>query len=109
MQYALGSQEGCARWGKTNLIPAYRPYWASREFLEQRTPLFGDWQFCQFWADQAQELSLEYFRPAGWDAVYTVVNKEMTPIMLGELPVEEGMARIVEVATPDFERTRCTE
>lgn len=109
MQFALGSQAGCAIVGQTNLIPAYRPYWSSPEFLALRSPLFGDWEWGKFWAQQAQELSPEYFRPAGWDAVHEVVSRVMMPIMLGELPVEDGMARIVEVATPEFERTRCTK
>lgn len=107
MKYALGSQEGanlCGGWG---IIPAYRPYLASQEFLDGRSPVFGDWAFNQVWADQEKEMSPEYFRPAGWGAVNTVVGKEMVPIMKGELSVEDGMARIVELATPDFERTRC--
>jgi len=29
-------------------------------------------------------------------------------ILREELSVEDGMARIIELATPDFERTRCS-
>jgi ABC-type glycerol-3-phosphate transport system substrate-binding protein len=107
MQYALGSVEGAARCGEWGIIPAYRPYLESDEFLSQRSPVFGDWEFCQFWAEQEKELSPEYFRPAGWGAVNTIVGREMVPILLDEYGVEDGMARIVELATPDFERTRC--
>jgi len=36
-----------------------------------------------------------------------VIGKEMVPILMDEYSVEDGMSRIVELATPDFERTRC--
>ncbi|RIK41135.1 MAG: hypothetical protein DCC55_12990 [Chloroflexi bacterium] len=107
MKYALGSVEGAARCGAWGIIPAYRPYLESEEFLSQRSPVFGDWEFCQFWADQEKELSPTFFRPAGWGAVNTIIGREMVPILLDEYSVEDGMARIVEIATPDFERTRC--
>jgi ABC-type glycerol-3-phosphate transport system substrate-binding protein len=107
MQYALGSVEGAARCGEWGIIPAYRPYLESDEFLSQRSPVFGDWAFCEFWAEQEKELSPEYFRPAGWGTVEVIVGKEMVPILLDEYGVEEGMARLVELATPDFERMRC--
>jgi len=107
MKYALGSVEGAARCGQWGIIPAYRPYLESSEFLEMRSPVFGDWAFNEFWQGQEKELSTEFFRPAGWGAVNDIVGKEMVPIMLGEYSVEDGMARIVELATPDFERTKC--
>jgi len=107
MKYALGSVDGAARCGAWGIIPAYRPYLESEEFLTQKSPVFGDWEFCKFWAEQEKELSTEYFRPAGWGAVSNIVGKEMVPILTGEYGVEDGMARIVELATPDFERTRC--
>ena len=45
--------------------------------------------------------------PAGWGAVDAIVGREMPPILTGEVSVEEGMQRIVDLATPDFERTMC--
>lgn len=107
MQYALGSVEGAARCGEWGIIPSYRPYLESAEFLSMRSPIFGDWAFNEFWQSQEQELSTEFYRPAGWGAVNDIVQKEMTPILTGEYSVEDGMARIVELATPDFERTKC--
>lgn len=107
MEYALGSLEGAALCGGWGIIPAYRPYLESSLFLDDRAPLFGDWPFNEFWASQEQELSTEFFRPAGWGAVNEVVGKEMPPILKGEISVEEGMKRIVEKAKPDFERTMC--
>ena len=107
MKYALGSVEGAARCGNWGIIPSYRPYLESDEFLGMRSPIFGDWPFNEFWQGQEKELSTEFYRPAGWGAVSAVIGKEMVPIMLGELSVEDGMARIVEIATPDFERTKC--
>jgi ABC-type glycerol-3-phosphate transport system substrate-binding protein len=107
MRYALGSVDGARRCGEWGIIPAYRPYLESEEFLSMRSPVFGDWAFNEFWASQEQELSTEFYRPAGWGAVNTVINKEMVGIMLDEYSVEEGMARIVDLATPDFDRTRC--
>ncbi|MDQ3249089.1 MAG: hypothetical protein M3Q45_07750, partial [Chloroflexota bacterium] len=108
MQYALGSTEGAARCGQWGIIPSYRPYLESEEFLALRSPIFGDWPFAEFWAGQEQELSTEFYRPAGWGAVETVIGKEMVPILKGEMSVEDGMGRIIELATPDFERTRCS-
>ena len=108
MKYALGSLDGAGRCGAWGIIPAYRPYLESAEFLDLRSPVFGDWPFNQFWADQEKELSPEYFRPAGWGAISTIVGKEMVPIMTGEYSVEDGMARIVEIATPEFERSMCS-
>lgn len=107
MKYALGSIDGATRCGTWGIIPAYRPYLESEAFLTQKSPVFGDWPFCEFWAAQEKELSPEYFRPAGWGAVSNVVGKEMVPILKAEYSVEDGMSRIVELATPDFERTRC--
>ena len=107
MKYALGTVDGAARCGQWGIIPSYRPYLQSEEFLSMRSPVFGDWNFNEFWAGQEQELSTEFYRPAGWGAVDTIVGKEMVPIMLDEIGVEEGVQRIVELATPDFERTRC--
>jgi multiple sugar transport system substrate-binding protein len=107
MKYALGSIDGAARCGTWGIIPAYRPYLESEQFLTQKSPVFGDYEFCHFWAAQEKELSSEYFRPAGWGAINNIVGKEMVPILTGEYSVEDGMARIVELATPDFERTRC--
>ncbi len=107
MKYALGSVDGANRCGQWGIIPAYRPYLQSEEFLSMRSPIFGDWAFNEFWATQEKELSTQFFRPAGWGAVNTAVGKEMVPIMLGELGVEDGVARIVEMATSDFERTKC--
>ncbi|MEZ4737585.1 MAG: extracellular solute-binding protein [Caldilineaceae bacterium] len=107
MKYALGTVDGATRCGAWGIIPAYRPYLESEAFLTQKSPVFGDWPFCEFWAAQEKELSPEYFRPAGWGAVNAVVQKEMVPILLDEYSVEDGMSRIVELATPDFERTRC--
>jgi hypothetical protein len=107
MKYALGGVDGASRCGEWGIIPAYRPYLESEEFSGMRSEIFGDWAFNEFWESQEQELSLEFYRPAGWGAIDQVVAKEMVPIMLGELSVEDGMARIVELATPDFERTKC--
>lgn len=107
MKYALGSLEGTILVGGWGIIPAYRPYLASKEFLEGRSPIFGDWPFNQFWASQEKELSLEYFRPAGYGAVESAVGKVMPEIMKGEISVEDGMAKIVELATPDVERVMC--
>jgi lactose/L-arabinose transport system substrate-binding protein len=107
MKYALGSVDGAARCGNWGIIPSYRPYLESEEFTSMRSPVFGDWAFNEFWREQEKELSTEFYRPAGWAAINTVVGKEMVPIMLGEVPLEEGMARIVDLATPDFERTKC--
>ncbi len=107
MKYALGSVDGASRCGQWGIIPAYRPYLESEEFFSMRSPIFGDWAFNEFWASQEKELSTEFYRPAGWGAVNTVVQREMVPILTGEYSIEEGMARIVELATPDFERTRC--
>jgi ABC-type glycerol-3-phosphate transport system substrate-binding protein len=108
MNYALGSVDGAARYSVWGVIPAYRPYLQSEACLAQRSPLFGDWPFCQFWADQEKELSPAYFRPAGWDAVNVAVQQEIMSIVLDAYSVEDGMSRIVERATPDFEQTRCT-
>jgi lactose/L-arabinose transport system substrate-binding protein len=107
MKYALGSVEGAARCGEWGIIPSYRPYLESEEFISMRSPVFGDWAFNEFWRSQEQELSSEFYRPAGWGAVSTIVETEMVPILTGEFSVEDGMARIVELATPDFERTKC--
>jgi len=107
MQYALGSIDGANRCGQWGIIPAYRPYLESEEFLSMRSPIFGDWAFNGFWASQEKELSLEFFRPAGWGAVNDAIGKEMVPILTGEMSVEDGMKRIIEIATPDFDRTKC--
>ncbi len=107
MQYALGSIDGANRSGQWGIIPAYRPYLKSEEFLGMRSPVFGDWAFNEFWAGQEKELSTEFFRPAGWGAVNDAIGKEMVPILTGEMTVEDGMNRIIEIATPDFDRTKC--
>ncbi|MDQ3250306.1 MAG: hypothetical protein M3Q45_13990, partial [Chloroflexota bacterium] len=107
MQYALASVAGAARCGQWGIMPAYRPYLASPDCLNLRSPLFGDWPFAAFWAEQEQELSPTFYRPAGWRAVDAVVGKEMVPILRDEVSLEEGIGRIVALATPDFERTRC--
>lgn len=107
MKYAFGTIEGAALAGSWGIIPGYRPYLKSPLFLRLKSPIFGDWYFNEFWAKQEQELSTEFFRPAGWGAVNSIVGKEMMPIMKGEYSVEEGMKRIAELATPDFERTMC--
>ena len=107
MKYALGTVEGAARCGEWGIIPSYRPYLESEEFTSMRSPIFGDWSFNEFWRGQEQELSTEFYRPAGWGAISSIVEMEMVPILTGEYSVEDGMGRIVELATPDFERTRC--
>lgn len=107
MQYALGSLDGATRVGASSLVPAYRPYLASAAFLAQRSPLFGDWSFGQFWAAQEKELSLAYFRPAGWDAVSAAVQQEMPAIVQDAYSVEDGMSRIVDRALSAFMQTRC--
>jgi hypothetical protein len=107
MKYAMGSLEGAALAGSWGIIPAYRPYLESPFFLQDTSFIFGDWLFNEFWAEQEKELSLEFFRPAGWGAVSAIVQREMPPILTGEVSVEEGMQRIVDLATPDFERTMC--
>lgn len=107
MRYALGTLAGTTRCGAGGMIPAYGPYLESAAFLAQRSPLFGDWAFGQFWAAQAQELSPEYFRPTGYAAVEAAVGQEMMPILMDEYSLEDGMSRIVELATPDFKRSRC--
>ena len=107
MKYAFGTIEGSALAGSWGIIPGYRPYLASPLFLRLKSPIFGEWLFNEFWAQQEKELSTEFFRPAGWGAVNTIIGREMMPIMMGEYSVEEGMQRIVELATPDFERTHC--
>lgn len=107
MRYALGSIEGCVLCGTWGIVPAYRPYLASPAFLKAQAALFGDWPFNEFWASQEKELSPDFYRPAGWGAVSAIIQKEMPPILKGEISVEKGMARIVELATPDFERTKC--
>jgi hypothetical protein len=107
MKYAMGSLEGAALAGSWGIIPAYRPYLESSLFLKSKSPIFGDWLFNEFWAEQEQELSLEFFRPAGWGAVNAVVGREMPAILTGEVSVDAGMQRIVDLATSDFERTMC--
>jgi hypothetical protein len=107
MKYAFGSIEGAALAGSWGIIPGYRPYLSSPLFLRQKSPIFGDWYFNEEWAKLEGELSTEFYRPAGWGAVSGIIQKEMVPIMLGEVGVKEGMERIVEMATPDFDRTKC--
>jgi len=107
MQYALGSIEGASLCGTWGIIPAYRPYLASPIFLKAVAALTGQWLVNEFWASQEKELSPDFFRPAGWGAVDAIIGKEMPSILTGELDVQKGMARIVELATPDFERSKC--
>jgi ABC-type glycerol-3-phosphate transport system substrate-binding protein len=107
MKYSLGSLEGaalCSAWG---IIPSYRPYLESPMFLRDTTALFGDWPHNEFWAAQEKELSLEYVRPAGWDAVNNALSEVLLPIMEGELGIEEGLEQAVELATSDFDRAKC--
>ena len=106
-QYALASVEGAAAYSAAGIVPAYRPYLTAKAFAEQRSPLFGDWSFGQFWAAQEQELSTAYFRPAGWEAVRTAVEQEMMAILSDTYSVEDGMSRIVDRALPEFMATRC--
>ena len=70
----MGSLEGAALAGSWGIIPAYRPYLESPLFLKAKSPIFGDWLFNEFWAEQEEELSLEFFRPAGWGAVNAIVG-----------------------------------
>ncbi|MCD6520747.1 MAG: extracellular solute-binding protein [Anaerolineae bacterium] len=107
MKYGFGTIEGAGLAGSWGIVPGYRPYLRSPLFLRMKSPVFGDWYFNEFWAKQEKELSTEFYRPAGWGAVNGIIQKEMVPILKGELSVEEGMKRIVELATPDFERTMC--
>jgi hypothetical protein len=107
MKYALGSVDGAARCGAWGIVPAYRPYLESEQFLTQKSPVFGELEYCRFWAGQEKELSPIYFRPAGWGAIANMVQREMAPILRDEVSVEGGMLRIVEMATANFERTRC--
>ncbi|MBC7237980.1 MAG: extracellular solute-binding protein, partial [Chloroflexi bacterium] len=89
MKYAFGTIEGAALAGSWGIIPGYRPYLKSPLFLRLKSPIFGDWYFNEFWAKQEQELSTEFFRPAGWGAVNAIVEKEMVPILKGEYTVEQ--------------------
>jgi lactose/L-arabinose transport system substrate-binding protein len=107
MHYALATVDGADRYSAENLIPSYRPYLQSATCQAQRSPLFGDWSFCSFWANQEKELFPDYFRPAGWDAVDAAVQQEMMAIVLDAYSVEDGMSRIAEIARPEFDRTRC--
>ena len=107
MKYSFGTIEGSALAGSWGIIPGYRPYLASPLFLRLKSPVFGDWYFNETWAALEKELSVDFYRPAGWGAVNAIVGKEMPPIMEGEYSVEEGMQRIVDLSTPDFERTKC--
>ena len=107
MKYAFGTIEGSALAGSWGIIPGYRPYLASPLFLRDKSPVFGEWMFNEFWAKQEKELSTEFYRPAGWGAVSSIIGREMMPIMKGEIGLEDGMAKIVEMSTPDFERTKC--
>ena len=108
MKYAMGSIEGAALAGSWGIIPGYRPYLESPLFLRQKSPIFGDWPFNEFWAQQEEELSMDFYRPAGWGAVNTAIQDEMVPILEDEFTVEEGMERIKDIAQPDFDRTKCT-
>ena len=107
MRYALASQAGATDYGAASVVPAYRPYLASAAFTEQRSPLFGDWSFGQFWAEQEEELSTIYVRPAGWEAVNSAVQQEMMGIILDAYSVEDGMSRIVERALAEFKQAHC--
>jgi ABC-type glycerol-3-phosphate transport system substrate-binding protein len=107
MRYSLGSLEGAALCGKWGIIPSYRSYLQSPLFLRDKTPLFGEWSHNEFWAAQEKELSLEYVRPAGWDAVNGAIAEVMPDIMEEAVTIEQGLEQIVEWATQDFERTKC--
>lgn len=107
MKYCLGTIEGCALCGAWGIIPSYRPYLESPLFLRDKTALFGDWPHNEFWAAQEKELSTEYVRPAGISAVYTALGEVIPSIMRGEVSIEDGLAQVVEMATPDFERSKC--
>lgn len=107
MHYALASLEGVTHYGAASIVPAYHPYLTTTAFTSQRSVLFGDWSFGQFWAEQEQELSTAYVRSAGWDAVNSAVQQEMMDIVLDSYSVEDGMSRIVERALPAFKQTQC--
>lgn len=107
MQYALATVEGAAALSTSGVIPAYRPLLTSAGFADQRSPLFGEWSFGQFWAAQEQELSPAYFQPAGWDAVRVAVDHELMAILNDTYAVEDGMSRIVERALPAFRQAQC--
>lgn len=107
MRYALASLEGATHYGAASVVPAYRPYLGLSAFTDQRSPLFGDWSFGQFWAEQEQELSPTYVRPPGWEAVNRAVRQEMMSIVFDSYSVEDGMSRIVEIALPEFKQAQC--
>jgi len=108
MKYALGSTEGAALAGQWGIIPAYRPYLESEEFISGRSPIFGDWAFNEFWAGQEKELSTTFYRRAGFNPINTAIQEIMPSIMDGEVSVAQGMQDIVTLAQPDVERVACT-
>jgi hypothetical protein len=107
MQYALGSLEGAALCGGWGIIPSYRPYLSSSLFLKLRSPVTGDFALNEFWAKQEKQLSPNFFRPAGWGTIDTGLAATMPKIMKGELTVEQGMAEVEKLVSPDFERAKC--
>jgi ABC-type glycerol-3-phosphate transport system substrate-binding protein len=107
MKYALGGLEGAALCGKWGIIPAYRPYLQSPLFLRSKTPLFGDWPYNEFWAAQEKEMSLEYFRPAGWNETNTAIEQIMPDIMSGKIGIKAGLDEAVKKAQVEFDRVRC--
>jgi multiple sugar transport system substrate-binding protein len=104
MKYAFGTLEGAGLVSTWGIIPSYRPYLESPLFIAQRSGLFGNWAHNEFWAKQEPELSAEFYRRAGFDPISNAVGQVMPSIMEGEVTIEEGLAKIEELAQPDVDR-----
>jgi hypothetical protein len=92
--YAFMTMDGATAVGSWGIIPSYLPYLDSALFQSLGSPIFGQFKFAKVWADLAKELSAVYVRTAVFAEANTAVNDDMMPMVLGQVPIGEGMKKL---------------
>jgi ABC-type glycerol-3-phosphate transport system substrate-binding protein len=94
--YAFMTMDGATAVGSWGIIPSYLPYLDSPMFQSLSSPIFGQFKFTKVWAELAKELSSVYVRTAVFAEANTVIGDDMMPMMLGQVPIPEGMKKLGE-------------
>jgi ABC-type glycerol-3-phosphate transport system substrate-binding protein len=94
--YSFMTMEGATAVGGWGIIPSYLPYLDSQAFQALSSPLFGQFKFDKVWAELAKELSSVYVRTAVFAEANAAVNDDMMPIVLGQVPIPDGMKKLGE-------------
>jgi ABC-type glycerol-3-phosphate transport system substrate-binding protein len=91
MVFALGTMEGAAACAEYGIVPPYLPFLESETWLDQRSPLMGDFAYNEVWTECVQQYPTNWHKQPVFEEAMIEIGAQVPPMLNGEVEIEAGM------------------